>query len=447
MAKDYRLYLDDKDMIDLMIAAAPESAFAAGWIVTLLKAHELELDEAPASEDFRAGNDNLNGTAGADLLVGGTGNDTLVGGDGDDRLRGGVGDDTLNGGNGNDILLGEGGADAMVGGPGNDSYLMDAAEWAIENPGEGTDTIYTSAAATGMHDNVENLILLEGTAATTGWGNNLANTIIGNANDNWLDGNGGADTFIGGGGTDTVSYASAGAGVIINLATHGAWHGAADTYSSIEIVIGSAYDDVIFGDAGNNLLNGGAGGADQFIGGDGIDTVSYANAGGGVIINLATHGAWHGVADTYSSIEIVIGSAYDDVIFGDTGNNLLIGGARRGPVHRRRRHRHRELRERGRRADHQPRGARRLARRRRYFLEHRERHRLGLQRHHLRRCRQQRAQRRAGGADQIYGGDGIDTVSYANAGAGLIINLAEQSAWHGVADIFSSIENAIGSGL
>ncbi len=38
IAKDYRAYLDDKDMIDLIMAAVPESAFTAGWVATLLKA-------------------------------------------------------------------------------------------------------------------------------------------------------------------------------------------------------------------------------------------------------------------------------------------------------------------------------------------------------------------------------------------------------------------------
>ncbi len=186
---------------------------------------------------------------------------------------------------------------------------------------------------------------------------------------------GGADQLYGGDGIDTVSYANASDGLIINLAEQSAWHGVADVFSSIENAIGSAYDDIIFGDAGNNVLIGG-GGADQLYGGDGIDTVSYANASDGLIINLAEQSAWHGVADIFSSIENAIGSAYDDIIFGDAGNNVLIGG---------------------------------------------------------------------GGADQLYGGGGIDTVSYANASAGLIINLAAQEAWHGVADVFSSIENAIGS--
>jgi Ca2+-binding RTX toxin-like protein len=105
VAKDYRAYLDDKDMIDLMMAAAPESSFTAGWVLTLLKARELGLDAQPAG-DFRAGNDSLNGTASADYLIGGAGHDTISGGAGDDRLRGDAGNDVLIGGAGNDILVG-----------------------------------------------------------------------------------------------------------------------------------------------------------------------------------------------------------------------------------------------------------------------------------------------------------------------------------------------------
>jgi Ca2+-binding RTX toxin-like protein len=202
VAKDYRFYLDDRDMIDLTIAAAPESAFAGGWIVTLLKAHELGLDAAPPDESFRAGNDNLSGTAGADLLVGGAGNDTIHGWDGNDRLRGDAGNDTLHGGNGDDILIGGAGADVMVGGPGNDGYVVDNGfDQANENSGEGLDTIYASVSA-GMGANVENLVLMEGTAAANAAGNALANTITGNANNNQLDGAGGADTLIGGAGDD-----------------------------------------------------------------------------------------------------------------------------------------------------------------------------------------------------------------------------------------------------
>src|SRR5205085_12051494 len=96
-AKDYRAYLDDKYTINALMAAEPESAFTAGWVITLLKAHELGLDSAAANDDFRAGNDTLNGTANADSLIGGAGNDTLLAGDGNDRLNGGAGADLLYG--------------------------------------------------------------------------------------------------------------------------------------------------------------------------------------------------------------------------------------------------------------------------------------------------------------------------------------------------------------
>ncbi len=49
------------------MAAEPESAFTAGWVLTLLKARELGLDAQPASDDFRNGNDTLNGTRGGGL--------------------------------------------------------------------------------------------------------------------------------------------------------------------------------------------------------------------------------------------------------------------------------------------------------------------------------------------------------------------------------------------
>jgi Ca2+-binding RTX toxin-like protein len=195
-AKDYRLYLDDKDMIDLMIAAAPESAFAGGWIVTLLKAHELGLDAAPANDDFRNGNDTLNGTASADLLVGGPGNDALFAGDGNDRLKGGTGSDWLYGQSGNDILIGGSGADMMIGGTGDDSYSVDnAGDVASEAAGQGTDTVFASVAYT-LGDNVENLVLQEGAGAIAGYGNALDNTLTGNASGNVLDGGPGIDTAV-----------------------------------------------------------------------------------------------------------------------------------------------------------------------------------------------------------------------------------------------------------
>jgi len=102
-------------------------------------------------------------------------------------------------------------------------------------------------------------------------------------------------------------------------------------------LIGSASADVMHGYAGNDRLNGGAGddvldggtGRDQLIGGSGIDTASYANAAAGVKAQLMKPVANQGEAagDTYSSVENLTGSAFDDALSGTNGSNVLTGGA------------------------------------------------------------------------------------------------------------------------
>ena len=79
--------------------------------------------------------------------------------------------------------------------------------------------------------------------------------------------------------------------------------------------------------AGDDTLDGGAGN-DALDGGDGTDTASYAQATGSVTVNLST-GTATGAAgnDTLTSIENVVGSAYDDLLIGDWHANYLSGGA------------------------------------------------------------------------------------------------------------------------
>jgi Ca2+-binding RTX toxin-like protein len=86
--------------------------------------------------------------------------------------------------------------------------------------------------------------------------------------------------------------------------------------------------DRLSGGSGNDILTGGAG-ADALIGGNGVDTASYADSGGGVNVNLGTNVATGGAAegDTFSSIEIVIGSKFGDKLTGGNGNDDLRGRA------------------------------------------------------------------------------------------------------------------------
>src|SRR5207237_1397944 len=49
-ARDYRQYLEDRETIDTTIAADPNSAFAAAWIVTFARAVELGLDKRSVTD-------------------------------------------------------------------------------------------------------------------------------------------------------------------------------------------------------------------------------------------------------------------------------------------------------------------------------------------------------------------------------------------------------------
>jgi Ca2+-binding RTX toxin-like protein len=105
----------------------------------------------------------------------------------------------------------------------------------------------------------------------------------GGEGDDLLDGDAGADTLVGGPGNDTASYTSSPVGVGVSLYTNTAYHGEAegDTFSGIENLWGSWYNDSLHGDNNANGLAGhggndslkGYGGADQIYGGTGHDVL------------------------------------------------------------------------------------------------------------------------------------------------------------------------------
>ncbi|MDX8482956.1 cadherin-like domain-containing protein [Mesorhizobium sp. VK24D] len=249
----------------------------------------------------------LTGTPEADIILGLGGNDTLNG------LAGG---DTLDGGSG---------ADTMVGGTGNDTYVVDnTGDIVDETGGSGTDLVRSSIAfslsdALHVFGSVENLTLT-GTTNVAGTGNALANVITGNTGNNILAGLGGADTLIGDAGTDTASYAASAVGVNVSLMTGLAQGGDAegDTFSGIEGLLGSAQNDTLEGDGGNNVLNGGAG----------IDTLSYEHAAAAITVSLATTAAQNTIgagSDTLSGFENLIGSGFGDTLTGSAAANVISG--------------------------------------------------------------------------------------------------------------------------
>jgi len=234
-----------------------------------------------AGAAFAVGNglDNiLTGNAANNILQGGDGNDSLNGGDGNDNLRGDGGNDILNGGNGVDIANYE---NASAGVAVNLSLTT-----AQNTLGAGTDTLSNIEIVNGSAYNDT----LTGSTANNvldgGAGNDSLN---GGDGDDSLRGDAGNDSINGGNGVDTVHYATATAGVVVNLGLTGAQNtgGAGiDTLSNIENLNGSTYNDTLTGSAANNSLWGGTGndvlngglGNDVLVGGLGQDRFVFSSA-------------------------------------------------------------------------------------------------------------------------------------------------------------------------
>ena len=230
--------------------------------------------------------ENLTGSAHDDILAGDSRHNIIKGGDGNDRLYGGPG-------GGNDMLRGQGGNDHIFGGKGNDTL----------DGGDGNDHLWGNS----------------GTDIYKGGAGN--DTIYASKDDTNIDG---------GDGIDTLSYA--------RLEDDPGSITLSGSTINIENIIGSQDDDMITGDGGNNVIEGGEGGDTMAGGGgDGRDTLSYVGSDAGVRVTLldeAVSGNWidasrgHASGDsaTDDSFWHIIGSMYDDDLVGNGEANSLMGG-------------------------------------------------------------------------------------------------------------------------
>ncbi len=130
------------------------------------------------------------------------------------------------------------------------------------------------------------------------WGGAGADNLFGLGGHDYLNGggdndsifsNGGSNTIDGSSGFDLVRYDYAPARVVAALDPSASMYNtgaaAGDSYTGVEGLVGTAFNDVLFGDTGSNQLYGAAGN------------------------------------------DLLIGGAGDDVLFGGTGANELQGGA------------------------------------------------------------------------------------------------------------------------
>lgn len=289
-----------------------------------------------------------------------------------DRAYGSAFDDSLTGNSDGNWLRGRQGNDFIDGAGGHDSadYRDDIDDGVFISDGlgglingifvdlSGAENLNASAPGTAAAidgwGNIDMLISIEGVR-----GSLFDDRIIGDAAINSIFGLQGDDNLDGGGSNfDTVNYIrdiddgndilnSQGVavnGVIVNLTTGMAtdgW-GNTDILANFERISGSSFDDELIGDSGNNQLRG-FDGSDRLIGNGGLDMVSYrsdiddgndisdgaGNLIDGVFVDLFSGLAIDGWGnfDTLVDIEQVQGSAFDDVLIGDSGNNLLWGRA------------------------------------------------------------------------------------------------------------------------
>ena len=303
----------------------------------------------------------INGTPGDDRggngLFGTEGDDTIFGFEGRDELRGEAGNDTLDGGEGGRdrarydsspgpvtgnlttgiVSDGFGGTDTLInieeiaGSDYNDT-LTGAESGVIRLFGRGGDDVL-----------VGNNTSDEGGAILVGGDGDDTLTVIG-GQFSFMEPGSGDDTITGSTSFDIISYFFSGyedppstQGVTVTFTDEGVgtvidYRGDTDTFTGIEQVEGTMFDDTFIGSAGSQSFRG-TGGNDTINGGEDDDEVNYDGVRddfateSGVIVDLEAGTATDkfGDTDTLISIEQVRGSDFADQIKGDGQNNRLRG--------------------------------------------------------------------------------------------------------------------------
>lgn len=208
-------------------------------------------------------------------------------------------------------ISGSSGKDTLSGAP-SAAYPGQYTLGLILYGGSGNDTLIGNAGKDTLYGEYEN------------------DSLVGGSGHDSLDGGTGKDSISGGTGADTVSYATSPFPVRVsldNIANDGATGELDYIDSTVENIVGSAYNDSLVGSAGGNVLNGGAGndivfgqdGNDTILGRDGNDTL-FGDAGNDNILGDAGKDLIHGGLGNDS----LTGGSAIDRLYGDEGNDTLM---------------------------------------------------------------------------------------------------------------------------
>jgi uncharacterized delta-60 repeat protein len=153
--------------------------------------------------------------------------------------------------------------------------------WSVDLQSDGRIVVTGSSSNVPNQDIITLRFNTNGTIDNT-FGGQSPGTVTGTNGDDVFIATAEAELFNGLGGSDTVSYINGTAGVIASLTAPATNTGFAlgDTYTSIENLTGSSFNDTLTGDVGANILTGGAG----------TDTLSGLGGNDTYIVNLTAAG-------------------------------------------------------------------------------------------------------------------------------------------------------------
>ncbi len=282
--------------------------------------------------------DTLEGSAYNDTIEGASGNDVINGGTGQNYMLGGLGNDTITGG-----TRGISGTDFNVAG-----YTdAKAAITVVLGSSDVTVVSLKSGTVTGDEsigtDTLINIDSIKGTAFAdtfTAYSNWRGSQLTSYSNDtvgifNEFRGGAGNDTITGNGYT-RLAYQDANSGVTVTFTAVGAGTVkgdeatvGTDTFTGVNAIRGSSYNDAIVGSSGDESFSLEAG-DDTLDGGAGRDRVDYRNSTDAVTVDLSKSTAQVISAsqgtDTLINIEDVAGSRVgNDILIGNASDNRLEG--------------------------------------------------------------------------------------------------------------------------